>query len=62
MPPTPVPNLLAMPGVSTTVVVDQQTTDGGKESQYQYQGLPAGTYTFICSIHPSIMHGTLTVH
>jgi cytochrome c oxidase subunit 2 len=46
----------------TTVVVDQQTTDGGKESQYQYQGLPAGTYTFICSVHPSIMHGTLTVH
>ncbi|HET9680471.1 MAG TPA: cytochrome c oxidase subunit II [Candidatus Limnocylindrales bacterium] len=45
----------------TTVVVDQQTTDGGQESQYQYQGLPAGTYTFICSIHPSIMHGTLTV-
>ena len=45
----------------TTVVVDQQTTDGGKESQYQYQGLPAGTYTFICSIHPAIMHGTLTV-
>lgn len=46
----------------TTVVVDQQTTDGGKESQYQYQALPAGTYTFICSVHPSIMHGTLTVH
>jgi cytochrome c oxidase subunit II len=45
----------------TTVVVDQQTTDGGKEAQYQYQGLPAGTYTFICSIHPSIMHGVLTV-
>ena len=46
----------------TSVVVDQQTTDGGKESQYQYQALPAGTYTFICSVHPSIMHGTLTVH
>ncbi|MBI3752342.1 MAG: cytochrome c oxidase subunit II [Chloroflexi bacterium] len=46
----------------TTVVVDLQTTDGGKESQYQYQALPAGTYTFICSVHPSIMHGTLTVH
>ena len=46
----------------TTVVQDQQTTDGGKESQYQYQGLAAGTYTFICSVHPSIMHGTFTVH
>jgi plastocyanin len=45
-----------------TVVVDQQTTDGGKESQYTYQGLPPGTYTFICSIHPvPNMTGTLTV-
>jgi len=46
----------------TTVVVDQQTIDGGTEVQYQYQALPAGTYTFICSIHPAIMHGTLTVN
>jgi cytochrome c oxidase subunit II len=46
----------------TTVVQDQPTTDGGKESQYQYNALPPGTYTFICSVHPSIMHGTLTVH
>jgi cytochrome c oxidase subunit 2 len=46
----------------TTVVQDQQTTDGGKEAQYQYNGLPPGTYTFICSVHPAIMHGTLTVH
>jgi plastocyanin len=45
-----------------TVVVDQQTTDGGKESQYTYKGLPPGTYTFICSIHPiPAMTGTLTV-
>ena len=45
----------------TTVVKDQLTTDGGGEAQYEYQALAAGTYTFICSIHPSIMHGTLTV-
>ena len=45
----------------TTVVIDQQTTDGGSESHYQYQGLPPGTYKFICSVHPGIMHGTLTV-
>jgi len=45
-----------------TVAVDQQTTDGGKESQYTYKGLPPGTYTFICSIHPiPAMTGTLTV-
>jgi cytochrome c oxidase subunit 2 len=46
----------------TTVVKDQPTTDGGKETTYVYDPLPAGTYTFICSIHPGIMHGTLTVH
>jgi cytochrome c oxidase subunit II len=46
----------------TTVVKDQPTTDGGKETTYVYDPLPAGTYTFLCSIHPGIMHGTLTVH
>jgi cytochrome c oxidase subunit II len=46
----------------TTVVKDQPTTDGGKETTYVYDPLPAGNYTFICSIHPGIMHGTLTVH
>jgi mono/diheme cytochrome c family protein/plastocyanin len=45
----------------TTLVIDQQTTDGGQESNYVYKGLPAGSYVFICSVHPSIMHGTLTV-
>jgi mono/diheme cytochrome c family protein/plastocyanin len=45
----------------TTVVIDQPVTDGGQTSNYVYKGLPAGTYTFICSVHPSIMHGTLTV-
>jgi cytochrome c oxidase subunit 2 len=45
-----------------TVVIDQKTTDGGQTSQYQYKGLPPGTYTFICSIHPiPAMTGTLTV-
>lgn len=45
-----------------TLVVDQQTTDGGKQAQYTYEGLPAGPYTFICSIHPvPAMTGTLTV-
>jgi cytochrome c oxidase subunit II len=46
----------------TTVVKDQPLTDGGKESQYQYEGLAPGTYTYICAVHPSIMRGTLTVH
>jgi cytochrome c oxidase subunit 2 len=46
----------------TTVVQKQQAIPGGTEKQYQYTPLPAGTYTFICSIHPvANMTGTLTV-
>jgi len=45
-----------------TVVQAQPTIDGGQETNYQFNGLPAGTYTFICVVHPTIMHGTLTVH
>jgi cytochrome c oxidase subunit 2 len=45
-----------------TVVQDQQTVDGGKTTTYSYDALEAGTYTFICSIHPiPQMTGTLTV-
>jgi cytochrome c oxidase subunit 2 len=46
----------------TTVVQDQATIPGGQSTQYQYEPLPAGAYTFICSIHPiPAMTGTLTV-
>ena len=46
----------------TTVVQTQQAIPGGTEQNYQYTPLPAGTYTFICSIHPvANMTGTLTV-
>lgn len=41
---------------------DQQTIDGGAETTYRFEALPAGQYTFICSIHPIPgMTGTLTV-
>ena len=46
----------------TTVVVDQPRVDGGASQTYLYPPLPAGTYTFICSVHPfPAMTGTLTV-
>jgi mono/diheme cytochrome c family protein/plastocyanin len=46
----------------TTVVVDQPTAKDGQTVNYVYPGLPAGTYVFICSIHPiPSMTGTLTV-
>lgn len=46
-----------------TVVVDQETIDGGQTSDYEYPKLEAGEYVFICSIHPiSFMTGKLTVN
>lgn len=45
-----------------TVVQDQQVINGGSSADYSYQGIPAGTYVFICSIHPvPNMTGTITV-
>ena len=45
-----------------TVLQNQPTVDGGKSTTYSYQPLQAGTYTFICSVHPiPAMTGTLTV-
>jgi cytochrome c oxidase subunit II len=46
----------------TTVVQTQDVIPGGQEKQYQYNPLPAGTYTYICLVHPvPAMTGTLTV-
>jgi cytochrome c oxidase subunit II len=45
---------------SGTVVENQDTIAGGNTANYAYTPLPAGTYTFFCSIH-SNMTGTLTV-
>ena len=41
---------------------DKPHTTGGQSATYDYTGLPPGTYTFICSVHPiDAMTGTLTV-
>jgi plastocyanin len=41
---------------------DQPTVDGGAEQTYDYEPLAAGSYVYICSIHPvPAMTGTLTV-
>jgi len=40
----------------------QPPVDGGASKAYEFTALEAGTYTFICSIHPiDAMTGTLTV-
>jgi plastocyanin len=45
-----------------TTVVDNPVVREPGETTYVVQGLEAGTYTFICSIHPiPAMTGTLTV-
>ena len=45
-----------------TVLDDQPTVTGPGEQTYLYKPLEAGTYTFICSVHPiPQMTGTLTV-
>jgi hypothetical protein len=44
------------------VLVDTPTIDGGEETTYEYDGLAAGEYVFICSIHPiQPMTGALIV-
>jgi plastocyanin len=46
----------------TTVVQNQEVVNGGTSVAYEYDGLAAGDYVFICSIHPiPQMTGTLTV-
>lgn len=43
-------------------IKDQPVIAGGTAQTYQYDALEAGTYVFICSIHPiPAMTGTLTV-
>jgi mono/diheme cytochrome c family protein/plastocyanin len=45
-----------------TVIDDPSPIDGGTSTTYVYQPLTAGTYTFICRVHPiPAMTGTLTV-
>ena len=45
-----------------TVIADTPTIDGGTKTTYTYDALDAGTYVFICKVHPiPAMTGTLTV-
>jgi plastocyanin len=61
-PPTTLHDVDIHSADGSQVIKDQPTTAGGETSTYQYEALEAGTYQFICSIHPiPAMTGTLTV-
>lgn len=45
----------------STQVQSQDVVNGGDTVTYEYDSLPPGTYSFVCSIHPTAMFGTVTV-
>lgn len=45
----------------TPVFAPAEMVTGPGEADYEIPGLPAGTYTFTCMAHPTIMLGTLSV-
>jgi len=48
-------------GPSDLLFNGQPLTQGGQSTTYTVPALPAGTYTFICIVHPTQMTGTLVV-
>jgi cytochrome c oxidase subunit 2 len=46
---------------SGAILQPQDPIDGGTSTNYAFEPLKAGTYTFFCSIHPAPMTGTLNV-
>ena len=55
-----VPHNIEIKDASGAVVFKGDIIDGGKEINYAVPALAAGTYPFICTVHPN-MTGTLTV-
>ncbi len=55
-----IPHNVAIKDSSGTEVFKGDIITGPAQADYQVPALPAGTYTFVCSVHPN-MTGTLTV-
>ena len=47
---------------SGEVVFDGPTVSGPAKATYDIPALPAGTYAFVCSIHPGDMSGAITAN
>jgi cytochrome c oxidase subunit 2 len=56
-----IPHNIEIKDSSDAVIATQDTIDGGTSTNYTFEPLKGGTYTFFCSIHPTAMFGTLTV-
>ena len=60
--PAGTPHNVQIKDASGNSLADPTPVDGGSKTTYTYDALPAGTYTFICRVHPiPAMTGTLTV-
>jgi plastocyanin len=55
-----VPHDIAIKDASGTQVFKGDVVTGPAETDYSVPALPAGTYQFVCTIHPNMV-GTLTV-
>jgi plastocyanin len=58
----PAPHDVDIRDASGATIDDNEIVTGPTETTYDVPALPAGQYTFICSVHPvEAMTGTLTV-
>jgi plastocyanin len=55
-----IPHNVAIHDASGTELFKGEIITGVAEIDYSVPALPAGTYTFVCSVHPN-MTGTITV-